>query len=145
MSKTQAKNDVCWSHVGTFFALGRLFFALGWFLNAFRTFWLMLVVFFGLRVTPGSILGGLDKVLEPSKPPWTMFFGIRKHASQKCSSCNKTTVFAMFYKLPNVSHTATKRGFCIALKAFLHMVHGLLQKVPAGIHWAFGESCRCTP
>ena len=28
----------CWAHVGTFLALGRLFFALGWFLSASCTF-----------------------------------------------------------------------------------------------------------
>ena len=34
----QAKILACWGHVGTFFALGRLFFALGWFLSASCTF-----------------------------------------------------------------------------------------------------------
>ena len=37
-SEIQAKTDVCWAHVGTFFALGRLFFTLAWFLNASCTF-----------------------------------------------------------------------------------------------------------
>ena len=82
----------------------------------------MLVVFVGLRVAPDWILDGLRQVLEPSKPHLTMFSGTHKHASQKCSSCNKTTILAMFYKLPNVTHTAAKHGFCIALDAFLDMV-----------------------
>ena len=34
----EVETPSCWGHVGTFFALGRLFFALGWFLNASCTF-----------------------------------------------------------------------------------------------------------
>ena len=95
----------------------------------------MLVVFFGLWVAPDSILDGLRQVLEPSKPHLSMIFGVSKHASQKCSSCNKTTVFAMFYRRRNMPHTATNNVFCIAFKAFLDMVQGLLQEIPAGIHF----------
>ena len=80
-------------------------------------------------------MDGLGQVLELSKPLLSMIFGGSKHASQKCSSCNKTTVFAMFYRLRNMSHTATERVFCIAFRAWLDMVHGLLQKIPAGIHF----------
>ena len=94
----------------------------------------MLVVFFELMVATGSILGGLGRVLEPSQPNLSMIFDVSKHASQTCSSCNKTTVFAMFYRLRNMPHTATEHVFCIAFKAFLDMVYGLLQKIPAGIH-----------
>ena len=60
---------------------------------------------------------------------------VSKHASQKCSSCNKTTVFAMFYRLRNMPHTATKHVSCVAFKAFWDMVHELLQKILAGIHF----------
>ena len=95
----------------------------------------MWVVFFGLWVALDSILGGLGQVVEPSKPYLSMIFGISKHASQKCSSCNKTTVFAMFHRLRNMPHTATEHVFCIAFKAFLNMVQGLLQEIPAGIHF----------
>ena len=95
----------------------------------------MLVVFFGLGVAARSILGGLGRVLDASKPPVSMNVDVSKHASQKCSSCNKTTVFAMFYRLRNMPHTATKHVFSIAFKAFLDMVHGLLQKPLAGIHF----------
>ena len=94
----------------------------------------MLVVFFELVVAAGSILGGLGRVLEPSQPHLSMILDISKHASQKCSSCNKTTIFAMFYRLRNMLHTATKHVFCLAFKAFLDVVHGLLQKPLAGIH-----------
>ena len=94
----------------------------------------MLVGFFALWAAPASILGRPGQVLEPSKPHLTMFFGVRARVSQKCSSCNKTIVFAMFYKLRNMPHTATEHVFCIAFKAFLDMVYGLLQKIPAGIH-----------
>ena len=94
----------------------------------------MLVVFFELWAAPASILGRPGQVSEPSKPHLTMFFGVRARVSQKCSSCNKTTVFAMFYRLRNMPHTATEHVFCIAFKTFLGMVYGLLQKIPAGIH-----------
>ena len=95
----------------------------------------MLVVFFELGVAAGSILGGLGRVLDASKPHLSMNVDVSKHASQKCSSCNKTTVFAMFYRLRNMPHTATEHVFCIAFKAFLDMVQGLLQEIPAGIHF----------
>ena len=85
-------------------------------------FKLMLVVFCELVVAAGSILGGLGRVLEPSQPHLSMIFDISKHASHKCTSCYKTTVFAMFYRLRSMSHTATKRVFGIAFKAFLYMV-----------------------
>ena len=95
----------------------------------------MLIVFCELVVAAGSILGGLGTVLEPSQPHLSMNFDVSKHASQKCSSCNKTTVFAMFYRLRNMPHTATKHVSCVAFKAFLDMVHGLLQEILAGIHF----------
>ena len=98
-------------------------------------FKLMLVVFFELMVATGSILGSLGRVLEPSQPHLSMIFAVSKHASQTCSSCNKTTVFAMFYKLRNMPHMSTKHVFSIAFKAFLDMAHGLLQKPLAGIHF----------
>ena len=95
----------------------------------------MLVVFFELMVAMGSILGGLGRVLEPSQPHLSMIFDVSKHASQTCSSCNKTTFFAMFYRLRNMPHMSTKHVFSIAFKTFLDMVHGLLQKPLAGIHF----------
>ena len=82
----------------------------------------MLVVFFALGVAVGSILGGLGRVLAASKPHLSMNVDVRKHASQKCSSCDKTTVCAMVYRLRNMPHTATKHVFSIAFKAFLDMV-----------------------
>ena len=36
--KTQGRSRPCWGHVGSFFALGRLFCALGWFLSDSCTF-----------------------------------------------------------------------------------------------------------
>ena len=82
----------------------------------------MLVVFYELGVAADSILGGLGKVLDASKPHLLMNVDVRNPASQKCSSCNETTIFAMFCRLPSVSRTATKRGFGIARKAFSDMV-----------------------
>ena len=34
----EAETGACWDHVGSFFALGRLFFVLGWSLTASCTF-----------------------------------------------------------------------------------------------------------
>ena len=47
----------CWAHVGTFFALGRLFFALGWFLNVFCTFLAHVGRFFPTLGRPGLDFG----------------------------------------------------------------------------------------
>ena len=112
----------------------------------------MLVVFFELMVATGSILGGLGKVLEPSQPHLSMIFDVSKHASQTCSSCNKTTVFAMFYRLRNMPHMSTKHVFSIAFKAFLDMAYGLLQKPLAGVHFLLfkptlqrGGTCEAHP
>ena len=95
----------------------------------------MLVVFFGLGVAAASILGGLGKVLDASKPHSPMNVAVRKHASQKCSSCDTTTVLTMFYRLRTMPHTAAKHVSCVAFKTFLDMVHELLQKFLAGIHF----------
>ena len=112
----------------------------------------MLVVFFELWAAPASILGRPGQVLEPSKPHLTMLFGVRTRVSQKCSSCKKNTVFAMFYKLRNMPHTATKHDSCVAFQAFLDMVHGLLQKPLAAIHFLLfkptlqrGGTCEAHP
>ena len=117
-SKFQGQTWPCWAHVGTFFALGRLFFALGRFLSASCTFLTRVGRFFRAWGRCGLDFGWSGQVLEPSKPHFSMIFGVTTHASLKCSSCNKTTVFAMFYRLRSISHTATKRVFCIAFTAF---------------------------
>ena len=112
----------------------------------------MLVVFFGLGVAAASILGGLGNVLGASEPHLPMNVDVSKHASQKRSPYNKTTVFAMFYRLRNMPHTATKHVSCVAFKAFLDMVHELLQKFLAGIHFLLfkttlqrGGTCEAHP
>ena len=51
------RNSACWGHVGTFFALGRLFFALGWFLNVFCTFLAHVGRFFRTLGRPGLDFG----------------------------------------------------------------------------------------
>ena len=102
-----------WGAFFSLFAASRALLAL---------FLLMLVIFFRLWVAPDWILDGLGQVLEPSKQHLTIFLGVSTHTSQKCSSCNKTTVFAMFYRLRNMLHTATNNVFCIAFKAFLDVV-----------------------
>ena len=118
----------CWHYVG----ISGAFFACVRFLHAF---WPILDVFFGFLVALDSILQALGQVLEPSNLYFSIFCGVSQHNSQKCSSCNKTTIFAMFYRICNMSHTATERVFFIAFRAWLDMVHGLLPKIPAGIHF----------
>ena len=110
------------SMLAHFSLLGAFFSLLAGSQTLLALFWLMLVVFFGLGVAAGSILGGLGKVLEPSKTYFSMICGVSTHASQKCSSCNKTTAFAIFHRVGNMPHTVTKHVFCIAFKAFLDMV-----------------------
>ena len=95
----------------------------------------MLVVFFGLGVAAASILGGQGEVVDASKPHLPMNVDVSKHASQKRSPCNKTIVFAMFYRLRNMPHTATKHVSCVAFEAFLDMVQWWLPKIPAGLHF----------
>ena len=90
----------------------------------------MLVAFFGPGVAPGSILGSLGRVLEPSKPYLSMIFGVSKHASQKCCPCNKTTVFAMFYKLRNMPRTATKHVFLYSFQRFFGHGAGIAARNP---------------
>ena len=109
--------------------------ALGHFLC---TFWALLAHlgrFFRFFGRSGLDFAGSGAGFGAFKPNFSIFFGVSQHKSQKCSSCNKTTIFAMFYRLWNMSHTATARVFCIAFRAWLDMVHGLLQKIPAGIHF----------
>ena len=120
------------SHWDAFFRSWPL---LGHFFGTFRPSCPFFLRFFGFLVALDSILHGLGQFLEPSKPHFSMFFGVSQHTSQKCSSCSKTTVFAMFYRLRHMSHTATERVFCIAFRALLDTVHGLLQKIPDGIHF----------
>ena len=134
-SQNFSKLGPSWLYVGTSVALGCFFSLLGASYALFEHFWPILDVFFGFLVALDSILQALGQVLEPSNLHFSIFFGVSQHNSQKCSSCNKTTVFAMFYRLWNMSHTATERVFCIAFRAWLDMVHGLLQKIRAGIHF----------
>ena len=56
-SKNGAQTWASWVHVGTFFALGRLFFALGWFLNVFCTFLAHVGRFFRALGRPGLDFG----------------------------------------------------------------------------------------
>ena len=124
-----------WHYISTFFALGRFFsfLAVSWALVGL--FLLLLVVFFAFWIAAGSIFDGLGRLFEPSKPHFSMIFGVSTHASQKCFACNKTTFFSMFYKLRNMPHTTTKHVSCVAFKTFWDMVHELLQKILAGIHF----------
>ena len=46
----------------------------------------------------------------------------------------------MFCTLRTMSQTATECVSCVAFKALLDMVHGLLQKIPVGIHFLLLET-----
>ena len=90
------------------------------FLGTFDGSW---PVFLASWPAPRSLSGG-------SQPHLSMILGVSKHASQKCSSCNKTTIFAMFYRLRNMPHTATEHVFCIAFKSFLDRSRKMVLRNP---------------
>ena len=86
-SKIQAKTSECWGHVGTFFALGRVFFALGRFLGTFSVLSGHLGRFLGVLELPGidflGVRGSLCEVLEAPGTHFSKFFrtsalGLRK-------------------------------------------------------------------
>ena len=126
-------------YAGTFFGLGRLFFALGHILNHFllilNAFWSLVLPFFACWDAQNMILEGPGKVLEALKPCFSFVFRISEHALPSCSQYNKTVIFARFYRLQSTAHTAKTNVFCVALKAFLDMVPEWLPKIPAGIHF----------
>ena len=77
----------CWGHVGSFFALGRHFFALGRFLGTFRALLRHLGRFKGVLERPGLdfrwFWGGSGQVLEARGTHFSRFFrtcafGLRK-------------------------------------------------------------------
>ena len=80
----------CWHIFHSWATLFHSWLVLERFLHFFCSCWSF---WFELWVAPDSILGGLGQVLEPSKPHLTMFFGVSKHASRKCSSSTNTTQF----------------------------------------------------
>ena len=126
-------------YVGSFFALGRLFFALGHILNHFllilNALWSLVLLFFACWDAQNMILEGPGKVLEALKPCFSFVFRINEHALPSCSQYNKTVIFARFYRLQSTAHTAKTNVFCVALKAFLDMVPEWLPKIPAGVHF----------
>ena len=103
----------CWGHVGTFFAPGRLFFVLGHIFNHFllilNAFWSLVLLFFACWDAQNMILEGPGKVLEALKPCFSYVFRINEHALPSFSQYNKTTIFAVFYKLQSTAHTAKKK------------------------------------
>ena len=121
-ARTQPEIFQVGAMLALFSLLGALFSLLDASYALFGHFWPILDVFFGFLVALDSILQALGQVLEPSNLYFSIFLGVSQHKSQKCSSCNKTTIFAMFYRLRNMPHTATKQVSCVAFKAFLDMV-----------------------
>ena len=112
----------CWGYVGSFFALGRLFFALGHILNHFllilNAFWSLVLPFFACWDAQNMILEGPGKVLEALKPCFSFVFRINEHALPSCSQYNKTAIFSRFYRLQSTAHTAKKKVFCWLSKHF---------------------------
>ena len=135
MSKMEVKT----CHVGAMLAHFSLLTHFFSFLDAYcALLWQCLAIltgFFALWRAQGSIFQGPGVVVQARKRHFSMLLCTNTHTKPKCSSCNKTTIFAMLYTLRNMSLASTERVFCIAFKALLDMVHGLLQKVPAGIHF----------
>ena len=121
----------CWHYVGSWAPFFRSWPLLERFLDFFGSCWSFFSSFGSLWTRICEVWGRFWSFQN------TFFdvFGASQHTSQKCSSCNKTTVFAMFYRLRNMPHARTKHVSCVAFKAFLDMVHGLLPTVLAGIHF----------
>ena len=89
----EVRTGPCWGYVGSFFALGRLFFALGHILNHFllilNAFWSLVLLFFACWDAQNMILEGPGKVLEALKPCFSFVFRIKEHALPSCSQYNK--------------------------------------------------------
>ena len=102
--------------------------------------WLMFrpgTPFFRSRAHLKPFLAHLERFLvaRSLKPCFSFVFRINEHALPSCSQYNKTAIFARFYRLQSTAHTANKKVFCVALKAFLDMVPEWLPKIPARVHF----------
>ena len=87
----------CWGHVGSFFALGRLFFALGRLLRVWWAFFPHVRLFFSPF---GWLRIGFSGILGQFRESETTFFGILSSA-QLCKACIKIAMtFTWLVVLP---------------------------------------------
>ena len=87
----------CWGHVGSFFALGRLFFALGRLLRVWWAFFPHVRLFFSRF---GWLRVGFSGILGQFRESETTFFGILSSA-QLCKACIKIAMtFTWLVVLP---------------------------------------------
>ena len=109
-------------YVGSFFALGRLFFALGHILNHFllilNALWSPVLLFFACWDAQNMILEGPGKVLEALKPCFSFVFRINEHALPSCSQYNKPQFLLGFTDFRALLTQPTKRFFAGLSKHF---------------------------
>ena len=86
----------CWHYVGSFFALGRLFLALGRHLRVCWAFFTHVRLFFRVLGGAGSDFQASGDNLEGPKLLFLVFCCPRMSAMRKNGTCAKTTVFPVF-------------------------------------------------
>ena len=86
----------CWHYVGSFFALGRLFLALGRPLRVCKAFFTHVRLFFRVLGRSGSDFPASGDNLEGPKLLFSVFCLASRSAMRKYCACAKTTVFPVF-------------------------------------------------
>ena len=94
--KPEALLGPCWHYVGSFFALGRLFLALGRHLHVCWAFFTHVRLFFRVLGGAGSDFQASGDNLEGPKLLFLVFCCLRMSAMRKNGTCAKTTVFPVF-------------------------------------------------
>ena len=94
--KPEALLGPCWHYVGSFFALGRLFLALGRHLRVCWAFFTHVRLFFRVLGGAGSDFQASGDNLEGPKLLFLVFCCLRMSAMRKNGTCAKTTVFPVF-------------------------------------------------
>ena len=94
--KPEALLGPCWHYVGSFFALGRLFLALGRHLRVCWAFFTHVRLFFRVLGGAGSDFQASGDNLEGPKLLFLVFCCPRMSAMRKNGTCAKTTVFPVF-------------------------------------------------
>ena len=94
--KPEALLGPCWHYVGSFFALGRLFLALGRHLRVCWAFFTHVRLFFRVLGGAGSDFQASGDNLEGPKLLFLVFCCLRMSAMRKNGTCVKTTVFPVF-------------------------------------------------
>ena len=94
--KPEALLGPCWHYVGSFFALGRLFLALGRHLRVCWAFFTHVRLFFRVLGGAGSDFQASGGNLEGLKLLFSMSCRARRSAMRKNCTCAKTAIFPVF-------------------------------------------------